>query len=314
VTALAMDFSGRSVESLSLEEKFGEAIRRSLPLMPAGVAAEVRELLEPEALAMMVAVSGAWAVSHFFGVGEIADGVLLVMGWAAAGGAAIGMGRDLLKAINLIRRARSDADLDAAARLFASVAVRMGATALSAIFFKGRPKIYGGPPPRIPAGPHGGSGLFYKPTVKTGLLAAPAPGYVTLGITDEFGDITIHSSLLRDPAKYLHTLFHERVHQFLTPKLYPLRQVRVKLAIGGYTKSYILRYLEEALAQAVANLRMYRRGLLDAVTFPVKNGYCTVADMMTEVRGHLMGVINVSGMMYKVLFTSGPDAVKTESR
>jgi hypothetical protein len=293
---------------MSLEDRLAAAVRRSLPLMPDSLATEIEQLLQPEALAVMAGVSAAWAISHFYGVGELADAVLLVVGWASMGGAAFGAARDLLGFVNKVRSAQTDSDLDDAAKLFAAVTVRLGSTAICALFFRARPKVYRGPAPALPLPPRSGSGLFYKPIVRNVPIRS-RPGFITHGITEHYGDIRIDSRLLGDPSKYLHTLYHERVHQFLTPKFYPLRNVRVRIAIGGYQKSYILRYLEEALAEGVANLRMHGHGVIDAVTFPVKNQYVTVAKMASEVRGHLMGTVNVGGVIYKVLMTTGPHAV-----
>jgi hypothetical protein len=73
----------------------------------------------------------------------------------------------------------------------------------------------------------------------------------------------------------------------------------------GYNRSYLLRYLEEALAQANALLRA--KGLaggVEAMRFPVKNGYVTVAKMRQEVAGLLLGPINVGGTMYNAYFDS----------
>ena len=71
-------------------------------------------------------------------------------------------------------------------------------------------------------------------------------------------------------------LLHERVHAALTPKLSFLRDFRVSLRINGYTKSHLLRYAEEALAEALAQLGVNGPGaILDGIRFPVRNGYVT---------------------------------------
>lgn len=122
---------------------------------------------------------------------------------------------------------------------------------------------------------------------------------VTRGTTDMFGNINVE---IRQPADAItQTLLHERVHQFLTPKLYFLREVRIKFAIEGYNRSYLLRYLEEALAQTYALVKTVGpQATLDGIAFPVKNGYVTVAAMGREVRGILLGTVLVSGVTYKV--------------
>src|SRR5258708_5396961 len=119
----------------------------------------------------------------------------------------------------------------------------------------------------------------------------------TKGITNQYGDIVIEDSL--SLAEQQKTLYHEQVHQFLTPKLYFLRNIRIQVALDGYNRSYVLRYLEEALAQSVAELRTRGiKGLPDGIRFPVKNGYVTVAKMGKEAVGILLGPINVAGNTY----------------
>ena len=47
---------------------------------------------------------------------------------------------------------------------------------------------------------------------------------------------------------------HEQVHSFLTPKLQVLRGFRVRLGVNAYEKSYLLKFLEEAIAETVAQV------------------------------------------------------------
>ena len=47
---------------------------------------------------------------------------------------------------------------------------------------------------------------------------------------------------------------HEKVHSFLSPKPQGLREMRVVLSADGCVRPYILRYLEEALAEPVAQV------------------------------------------------------------
>jgi hypothetical protein len=47
------------------------------------------------------------------------------------------------------------------------------------------------------------------------------------------------------------TVYHEKGHQFFTPKLQVLREVRIYIAQSSYRRSYILRYLEEAVVETV---------------------------------------------------------------
>jgi hypothetical protein len=182
--------------------------------------------------------------------------------------------------------------IDQAGRLFAGMVVLAGVTALSAMFMVKKPKVYNdrffngpwksGPPPR-------GPGAFYKPATTYAPLPPRLGGY-----TSAYGDIVVNST---KPAwAQGEVLLHEQLHQMLTPKLYLLRDVRVTLAMEGYNRSYLLRYLEEALAQSYALVRSRGPGFaLEGIKFPVKNGYVTVAKMGQEIAGVVLGPINVGG-------------------
>ena len=128
--------------------------------------------------------------------------------------------RDLMRFVGLVTEAKSEADLELAGTLFASIVMGIGSTVVSALFFKARPKIYRGPPTVLPPAPRGGGRFFYRPvTTVAPLRPSPGspPGTMIFGITDEFGNITINTRLLGQPQSYLHTLLHEKVHQFLSP-------------------------------------------------------------------------------------------------
>jgi len=53
----------------------------------------------------------------------------------------------------------------------------------------------------------------------------------------------------------LSTLYHEQVHMAIAPKFYLFRELRVFMRQSAYNKSYILRYLEESLAETIGLLR-----------------------------------------------------------
>jgi hypothetical protein len=69
-------------------------------------------------------------------------------------------------------------------------------------------------------------------------------------------------------------LRHEGVHQFLAPKLYLLREYRVSNVSTSYTRSSLWRFIEEALAEAVAQVGVLGfRNVFSGIRFPVKEGY-----------------------------------------
>src|SRR4051812_10409187 len=74
-----------NVATLSTQDKIGESMRRSIPLLPAEAGQQVMAMLTPTALAVAAGTLIAWGVSHFFGVGEICDAILLVVGLASMG-------------------------------------------------------------------------------------------------------------------------------------------------------------------------------------------------------------------------------------
>lgn len=289
------------VSSMTLEERLARAISKSRQYMPAEAWQQVSALVQPEALSVMAMVTSAWAVAHFFGVGEIADALLLVAGVATLGTSALQAGKEAVDFGLGAYRARSDQDLDEAGQHFGRAIVLGGVTIISALFFRGRPKVlnepfFGGSVGRLGPGPINGR-FAYRPTNSLGLLDRGV-----MGVTNEWGDVVVSSRLSR--AEQQATFYHEQVHQFLTPKLYPLRSIRVQLSLEGYNRSYLLRYLEEALAETYSQLRTRGLpGLPEGVRFPVANGYVTLAKLGTEASGFFLGPLNVSGNMYRVYYT-----------
>jgi hypothetical protein len=82
------------------------------------------------------------------------------------------------------------------------------------------------------------------------------------------------------------------------------RDFRVYMKQSGYSKSFILRYLEEALAETYGQLRAYGFGkeqLIKGLKFPLGTQYeITVTQLADEARGILIGPITVGGMIYNV--------------
>jgi hypothetical protein len=96
------------------------------------------------------------------------------------------------------------------------------------------------------------------------------------GFTTCWGDISVSSKgTANDRA--LVTL-HERVHQFLAPKLYVLREYRVGSNSASYVRSSLWRYIEEAMAETIARVGV--NGFRDSITgirFPVSRNYVYLA-------------------------------------
>jgi hypothetical protein len=289
--------TAKPVSQWSREQKVEAAIRRALPLMPASAAQVIESMLTPQALATMAGVLVLWAGSHFVGVGEIADAVLLVVGVVALGWAAVDAAGELVAFAKISLGAQTEADLDKAAGHFARAVSLIGVEAVLALLLRGRPKTFKKPNVALGPAPRRGR-IRYKPRT-TGDPHMPAG----VGSTSWWGDIrySVRGSVQDQKL----ALLHERVHRALTPRLYFLRNIRVRVAANAYEKSYLLKYLEEAIAETVAQVGVNGvRSGLRGVTFPVKNGYVTLAEMGREVQGILLGPINVGGIAYSAYYAA----------
>lgn len=294
--------SSLNVSSLPVGQKVEEAIKRSIRFLPHDVAAQLEAMLSPASLAIMAAALVAWMVSHAFGVGEVADFALLAVGLGFCGWGIFDGIRDLIQFGNTAMHATSERDLDQAAQYFASAVTKIGVNALMALLFRkpiqkftanGGLKGLNFRPSLEPVSPPPPAGV--KPTVRF----APMPP-ADYGATTEYGDITINSNL--SPAEKQLTLDHERVHSFLSPKINFLRQFRARVGISGYVRVMLLQYLEEAMAETYAQVRANGvKGVITGIKFPIKNGYLTVDDLVTQTQGAFLGVIAVEGHILHVM-------------
>ncbi|HKU41438.1 MAG TPA: hypothetical protein VJR89_24945 [Polyangiales bacterium] len=199
--------------------------------------------------------------------------------------------------------ARSDFDLNAAAEHFARAALILGIATLQAVLLRGqgraqiargRPQIRQRPA-NVGAPPPAGNQLQ---------ISRPArlPNNV-LGTTVAYGGIQIsrNQSLTEQRA----TLFHELVHRYFSPRTGPLRQLRAEISYYAYLRSPLLRYLEEAMAEGYAQLRIY--GFAQAVRqvrFPLIHGYVTISELVAE--GQLIGTVVLGGTQFRVYVSQGP--------
>jgi hypothetical protein len=144
---------------------------------------------------------------------------------------------------------------------------------------------------RVPASPVHAPGFIYKPRV-TADPGLPA-GY---GATNKYGDI-VYSTRGSATDQAL-ALAHERLHSFLSPKLMPLRGLRADLRMTAYQHSQLVRYLEEALAESYAQVKVTGlSGLPTGIRFPIANGYVRLDRVVTEAA---VGTLTVGGVAYGV--------------
>lgn len=289
------------VSRLSSADKIAEAMRRSLPHLPGEARRVVEGLLQPGTIAIVTATIMVWAGSHFFGVGEIVDIILIVVGVVGLGFAVFeGAGALYDFAMGAIN-ARSNAQLDTAGGNFARAITLLGIATVQAVLLRGQagkvaargaPKTY----PLTSVGKPPTAGNQLRVTRQPQL---PGGG---LGKTDAYGAITVSRN--QSISEQRVTLLHELVHRYFSPRTGPLRQIRVELSWSAYSRSALLRYLEEALAEGYAQLRVH--GLSQAVgalRFPLKFGYVTVSQMSAE--GEVIGTITLGGVLFHASIAQG---------
>lgn len=247
-------------------------------------------------------------------MGEVIDVLLLVVGAFTIGWSIGDVAKDVYTFADKTINARSDRDLDTAAQAFSHAVVLAGITVIMALLLRRsvkqvqaarganvmeamRPRSPG--LPRVKPDPEAGR-LWSKPGIKSDpTLKAGA------GSTSPFGEVRLspHGSV----AEQALVRAHELVHRFLTTRFGPLRTFRVRLRMSGYLRTAFLQYLEEAIAETVAQLRVTgAAGVLEGLRFPVANGYVTIGGLVSE--GAAIGTIAAETQFFVVQFIpDGPD-------
>ena len=113
--------------------------------------AEFAALVTPTALGIMAGTLAVWGASQFFGIGEIIDAILVVVGAIFLGKQIFDVAAELLDVINITRNATTQSDLDQAASHLAKVVAMIGVAALVALLMKGAGKGASKLAPRIRA-------------------------------------------------------------------------------------------------------------------------------------------------------------------
>jgi hypothetical protein len=287
---------------LSSADKLAEAMRRSMPHLPAEARRIVEGLLQPGTLAIVTGTLLVWGASHVFGVGEIVDLVLLGVGVVGIGFAVFDGAGALYEFVETAINARMDSQLETAGKHFARAVTLLGISTVQGLLLRGQggkvlargqPRIY----PRVKVGPAPAAGNQLRLTRPTQIAGGAA------GKTDAYGVISVARNQSLDEQRI--TLFHELVHRFFSPRTGPLRQLRAEVNWSAYSRSALLRYLEEALAETYAQLRVNGLAMaLEAIRFPIKAGYVTVSAMATE--GQAIGTITLGGALLHVSISQGP--------
>lgn len=285
-----------SIANMSPADKLGEAIRRSTHHMGPEAAEQVKALLTPQSLAVMAGFGAAWLASHAFGVGEVADLLLIVGGGVALGWSVFSLAEELFDFFRGALTAKTSQDLDIAGDHFAKAVAIGGITLILSLVTKGATSSLRNRVPRLSGPPPPGKGLFYRPsTIADPTLPAGA------GETSPYGNIRYSSQgtqAEQDLARY-----HERIHQLLSPRLRLLQELRADLNQHMYNKSVLLRYMEEAAAETYAQLKVNgMSGLMDGLKFPTQSPHYAITwvALGKAARGLALGTIAVGGTMYTV--------------
>lgn len=256
------------VASWPVDKRLEETFKRTLPKLVPEARSQLQAVISPASLAMIGGILVAWIVSHAFGIGEIIDIIILVIGIAAIGFAVFNGLDYLYDFASGVYGAKTLQDLEKAADDLAKAIGILGVQAVLAILFRGAkvPRTGRGGRIRLGSAPKT-PGMRYKPTIKKS-PALPAGE----GSTSFWGNITVstHGSASEQAV----VLLHERVHQFLTPKLYILREYRASNRAASYMRSSLWRYIEEALAETIAQVKVNSfRKFFVGIHFPINNRY-----------------------------------------
>jgi uncharacterized membrane protein YeaQ/YmgE (transglycosylase-associated protein family) len=297
----------QDVSKWPFERRLSTTLEITVPRLAPEAANQLGAMISPEAVATIAAVLLAWVVSHAFGLGEIIDIILGVVGAIAIGWAIFDAIDHLYDFAMGVQKATRVQDLHTAADHLAKAIAILGIQAVLAFLFKGakRPKtneggrINLGPPP--PA-----QGLRYQPKTTNN---ASLSRFVE-GDTNFWGDIRLSWKLFGSNKDRV--LLHEKVHRFLRPKVDVLRSYRASNQAASYTRSSLWRYLEEALAETIAQVGVNGfKQFFYGIRFPVKNQYMFLrqaggfnsqlggAGLIPELKG-LVKTGTVSGVSFEL--------------
>ena len=117
----------QEIASMERLPKFVEMLKRAVwvkgpdgnTLLTHDLIDRINELTSATGLAILGTVLAAWGASHYFGVGEIADVILAIVGYALLGTDALLITKDLYVGTKLALDAQTDDDFDKAANAFA---------------------------------------------------------------------------------------------------------------------------------------------------------------------------------------------------
>lgn len=308
------------ISTMGLEARLGAVFRKAAAQLPGDVGRHLLALVSPESLAVMAGVVVIWAASHFVGVGEIADVALLIGGWLTIGTGAVAGCRKLLSSMLTTRSARSEADLDRAAHELADAVTVLGVDVALGLLFRGRPKgtlghSYNGPLPPMRQAlrvmPRAGPMHRYEFQIHYTRAMQPGRGGTNPLNVSRIGRNYLPGSGSLDQSMrgVRQGVHHEVVHLWLNRTFSTFGRPTLYMKMGAYKRSYILRYLEEAAAEARSQLYVRpREGEPIFYKFPFDRRYeVTLQQMGAEAKGILLGPVVVGNATYHAYFSLAHD-------
>jgi hypothetical protein len=124
------------VSRMNQKQKITEAIERSIPMLPSEAQAIIKSMLDPTNIAIVGGTLIAWSSSHFIGIGEIIDAILLTTGVIILGLSVFDGVGELFEFLNVVKRATTDNQLNTAARHFAKAVNILGISIISALLLR----------------------------------------------------------------------------------------------------------------------------------------------------------------------------------
>lgn len=125
------------VALMPLEARIVEVLRRAPRRMPATLREESVKLFAPGPLAAAAQVLTTWTAAHVIAPGFIIEAMLLADGLTSSSAAGMEAAEKLDQALELIRRARNERELEDAAVLLAESIGRIGIPAFAAVIWRG---------------------------------------------------------------------------------------------------------------------------------------------------------------------------------
>jgi hypothetical protein len=125
------------VALMTVEQRVLEVMERTPRRMPAVLQEESAELFEEETLATIAQVLATWAGAHIVGVGFMIEALLLADGLVSTSSAAMEAAEELDEALELVRQARDERQLEEASELVAEAIQTLGVPAFLAAIWRG---------------------------------------------------------------------------------------------------------------------------------------------------------------------------------